>query len=161
MTNGEGPRPGGQSNTWRRSVCNDIRVFRATQRSTEHSPLVFGVETEMWPIAAKKASKSYREVLEAAERFIVRWPKDGEKLSRIRHASIVGGAQANGDGGGNSRKKTAVDQNKNETQDSVYLLSHGDYAGQSVETNKRRAVSSNLTLLHDSCGYYCCSWMLL
>ena len=39
----------------------------------EHSPLVFGVETALWPMAAKKAGKWYRVVLEAAERFMVRW----------------------------------------------------------------------------------------
>ena len=48
------------------------RVFRATEGSTEHSPLVFGVETALWQVAAKKEGKWYREVHEAAERFMVR-----------------------------------------------------------------------------------------
>ena len=47
----------------------------------EHSPLVFGVETALWPMAAKKAGKWYRVVLEAAERFMVRWHEDKAKLS--------------------------------------------------------------------------------
>ena len=38
--------------------------------------MVFGVETAVWTVAAKKAGKWYRGVLEAAERFMVRWHKD-------------------------------------------------------------------------------------
>ena len=47
---------------------DDLRVFGATEGSTEHSPLVFGVETTLWPMASKKGGKWYRDVLEAAER---------------------------------------------------------------------------------------------
>ena len=48
-------------------------MFRATEGSTEHSPFVFGVETALWCIVAKKAGKWYRQVLEAGERFMVTW----------------------------------------------------------------------------------------
>ena len=38
----------------------------------EHSKLVFGVEAEVWIVAAEKAGKWYRGVLEAAERFMAK-----------------------------------------------------------------------------------------
>ena len=61
-------------------------------------PLVFGVETAVWTVAAKKAGKSYRGVLEAAERFMVRRHNDEADASRKRHASALGGVQGNGQG---------------------------------------------------------------
>ena len=51
-------------------------------------------------IAAKKAEKWYRRVLEAAERFMVKWDVDEAQLSRQHHASAVGDAQGNGGKGG-------------------------------------------------------------
>ena len=53
-------------------IVEDLRVFRATEGSTEHCPLVFAVETAVWTVAGKKAGKWYRGVLEAADRFMVR-----------------------------------------------------------------------------------------
>ena len=50
----EGPREVGQSKTWHQCLVDGFRVFGATERSTE-PPLVFGVETELWPIVAKEA----------------------------------------------------------------------------------------------------------
>ena len=44
-------------------------------------------------------------VLEAAERFTVKWHKDESDLGRQDHASVVGGAQGNGRGGS---QQTAV-----------------------------------------------------
>ena len=41
---------------------------------------------------SKKAGKWYRGLLEAAERFMVRWHKDEADASRKRHASAVSGA---------------------------------------------------------------------
>ena len=38
-------------------VVDDLGVFRATEGSTENVPLVFGVETVLWPTAAKKGRK--------------------------------------------------------------------------------------------------------
>ena len=73
MTGGEGRRPSGQPQSWYRCLLDDLKVFNATEGSTEHSKLVFGVEAEVWTIAAKKAGKWYRGVLEAAERFMVKW----------------------------------------------------------------------------------------
>ena len=57
----------------------------------------------LWSTAAKKAEKWYRGVLEAAERFMVRWHEDEAQLSRHRRASAVGGAQGNGGRGGNRK----------------------------------------------------------
>ena len=36
------------------------------------SPLLFGVETVLWPRAAKKSGKWYRGVVDAAGRFMTR-----------------------------------------------------------------------------------------
>ena len=56
-------------------------------------------------------------VLEAAERFMVKWRKDEADASRKRHASAAGGAQGSGKGGGNIRKETAVDESRKEAAD--------------------------------------------
>lgn len=50
---------------------------------------------------------------------MVRWHKDEADLSKQHHASVVGGAQGNGKGGGNSRKGSAVDESRKETADRV------------------------------------------
>ena len=60
---------------------------------------MFGVESTVWTVAAKKATKRYRGVLEVAKRFKVKWRKDEADLSREHHASVVGSAQNNGRGG--------------------------------------------------------------
>ena len=36
----------------------------------------FGVEAEVWTVAAKKAGKWYHGVFEAAERFMSKWQRD-------------------------------------------------------------------------------------
>ena len=66
---------------------------------------MFGAETALWPSAAKKVSKWYRGVLEAAKRFMVRWRENEAKLSRQRHVSVMGGVQGNGEGRGKSSRK--------------------------------------------------------
>ena len=50
---------------------------------------MLGVETAVWTVAATKADKWYRGVLEAAELFMVKWQKDEADASRKRHASAV------------------------------------------------------------------------
>ena len=65
--------------------------------------MTLGVETALWSTAPNKAGKWYRGILEAAERFIVRWLEDEAQLRRQRHASAVGGAQGNGGRRGNRR----------------------------------------------------------
>ncbi|MEP5351924.1 MAG: hypothetical protein ABJZ75_06195 [Luteolibacter sp.] len=96
MAGEENPRPGGQVKTWHRCIFDYLREFRVTEGSTELAPLVFGVETALWPTAAKKAGKWYRGILEAAERFMVRWHEAEAELSRQRRASAVGGVQGMG-----------------------------------------------------------------
>ena len=79
------------------------------------------IETVPWPMAAKaakaakKAGKWQRWVLEAAERFMVRWHENDATLSRKRHASVMGGVQGNGQGRGKSRTVGS----RNEIADSV------------------------------------------
>ena len=99
MTGGEGRRPGGQPKSWRRSLL-DLKAFDAKNGSTERSRLVFGVEAEVWTVAAKTAGKWYRGVLEAAERFMATWHENEAKLSRNHHAFATGGDQGNRKGGG-------------------------------------------------------------
>ena len=72
MTGGEGRRPGGQSKSWHRYLLDDLKALDATKGTTVYSKrLAFGVEAEVWTIAAaNKAGKWYRGVLEAAERFM-------------------------------------------------------------------------------------------
>ena len=87
--------------------------------STERSKLFFGVEAEVWTVAAKKAGKWYCGVLEAAERFMTKWHEIEAILSRNRHASTKGGLQGNKKGGGNSCRETAVDKSRKEMADRV------------------------------------------
>ena len=119
MTGGEGPRPAGQSKIQHKCLVDDLRALRATEGSTEHSPLVFGVETALWPMSAKKAGNWYRGILEAAEQFMVRWHENEAKVSRKRHASVMGGVEGNGKERGKSRRETAVDESRKEMADKV------------------------------------------
>ena len=68
-----------------------LKAFDVTMGSTEHSKLLFVVEAEVWTIAAKKAGKWYRGVLEAEERFLAKWHENEAALSRNRHASATYG----------------------------------------------------------------------
>ena len=99
MTGGDGRRPGGQIKGWHRCLLDDLKAFDATEGSTKHSKLVFGVEAEVRTVAAKKAGKWYRGVLEATERFMAKWHEIEATLSRNRHASATGGPQGNRKGG--------------------------------------------------------------
>ena len=73
--------------------------------------MVFGVEIALWSTAAaKKAGKWYRGILEAAERFIVRWHEAEAEMSRQRRAAALDGAQGNGGGRGKRRSGGKPDQ---------------------------------------------------
>ena len=76
MAGGENPGPGGQEKNWAQCLADDLRVFQATEGSTGSPPLLFGIETVLWPRAAQKNGKWYRGVAEAANCFIARWYKD-------------------------------------------------------------------------------------
>ena len=84
--------------------------------------MVFGVETVLWPTAAKKGGKWYRGVVEAAECFMTRWHRDEAESSWLRHttedAKSGDKGRERGKGRG-SRTDTAVDECRNEMVDRV------------------------------------------
>ena len=45
MASGENPGPGQPENNWAHCLADDLRVFQATEGSTESSPVLFGIET--------------------------------------------------------------------------------------------------------------------
>ena len=57
---------------WAQCLADDLRIFQATEGSTESLPLLFGVETVLRPRATKKSGKWYRGVVEEAHCFMVR-----------------------------------------------------------------------------------------
>ena len=121
LAGGENPGPGQPENNWAQCLA-DIRVFQATEGSTDSSPLLFGVEAVLWPRAAK-SGKWYRGVVDAADRFMTRWHKGEAEKSWRRHAAENA---KNGDKGktwgrgeGSSRTDTAVDESRNEMLDRV------------------------------------------
>ena len=62
--------------------------------------MVFGVETVLWPTAAKKGGKWYRGVVEAAECFMTRWHRDKVESSWLRHTTEDAKSDGNGRGAG-------------------------------------------------------------
>ena len=54
VAGGENPRPGRPEKNWAQFLVDDLRVFRATEGSTESFPLVFDVETVLRPTAARR-----------------------------------------------------------------------------------------------------------
>ena len=87
LAGGENPGPGRPERNWAQCLAGDIRVFQATEGSTDSSPLLFGVETVLWPRAAKKSGKWYRGVVDAADRFMTRCHKGGVEKSELRYAA--------------------------------------------------------------------------
>ena len=117
MAGGENPGPGRPERNWVKCLVDDLSVFRATEGSTKSVPLVFGVETVLWPTAAKKGGKWYRGVVEAAECFMTRWHRDEAESSWLRHATEDAKSDDKGRGarkGKGSRTDTAVDECRNE-----------------------------------------------
>ena len=60
VAGGENPGPGRREKNWAQCLVDDVKVFRATEGSTESFPLVFRVETGLWPAAAMKSGRWYR-----------------------------------------------------------------------------------------------------
>ena len=87
MAGGENPGRGRTENNWAQCLTDDLRVFQATEGSTESSPLLFGVEAVLWPRAAKKSGEWNRGVVEAADCFVARWHRDKARRSRERAAA--------------------------------------------------------------------------
>ena len=95
---------------------------RATEGSTESVNLVFGVETVLWPTAAKSGGKWYREVVESAKSFMTKWHKDEAESSWPRHATEDAKGDDKGRGRGERggiRTDTALDECRNEMVDRV------------------------------------------
>ena len=87
MADGENPGPGRPEKNWAQCLVDDLRVSRATEGSTENSPVVFGVETVLWHTAAKKGGRWYRGVVESVECFMAGWHRDEAECSWLRHAA--------------------------------------------------------------------------
>ena len=68
----------------------------------------------------RRRASGTRGVLEADERVTVRWHENEAKLSRKRHASVMGGVQGKGEGLEKSRRETTVDgKGRKEMEDRV------------------------------------------
>ena len=119
MAGRENPGQGRPETNWAQCIVDDLRVFRATEGSTESVPLVFGAETVPWSTAAKKGGKWYRGVVEAADCFMTRWHRDEAESSWLRHATEDAKSDDKGRGGGGSRPDTFVDECSNEMVDRV------------------------------------------
>ena len=87
MDGGENQGAGRPEKSWALYLAGDIRVFQATEGSTDSSPVLFGVETVLWPKAAKKSGTWYLGIVDAADRFMavlfgvetVLWPRAAKK----------------------------------------------------------------------------------
>ena len=62
-------------------------MFETKEGSTETSYLLFGVETVLWPPAAKKAGKWSWGIVKAANGFMARWHRAEMEKSWLRHAN--------------------------------------------------------------------------
>ena len=83
---------------------------------------MFGAETVLWPMAAKKGGKWYRGVVEAADCFMTKWRREEAESSWLRHATEDAKGDDNGKGRGEgrgSRTDTAVDECRNGMVDRV------------------------------------------
>ena len=87
MAGGENPGPRRPEKNWVKCLVDHLRVFRGTEGSTDSLPLQLGVETVLWPTAAKKGGKWYRGVVEPADCFMARWHRDEAESSWLRHAA--------------------------------------------------------------------------
>ena len=72
------PGRGRPQKNWAQCLIDDIRVFEATEGFTDSSTLLFGVETVLWPRAAKEEWK-----LAPGDRRIASW-RDGTGARRRR-----------------------------------------------------------------------------
>ena len=123
MAGGVNPGRGRPEKNWVQCLVDDIRVFEATERSTDSSPLFFGVDTVLWPRAAKKSGNWHRGIVDAADRFMTRWHRDEVEKSwqrlTAKDTKSSNQRKLEGRGGGSSRTATAVDECRNEMVDRV------------------------------------------
>ena len=83
-------------------LVDDLKVFEATEGSTDSSPLLYGVETVLWPRAAKNSGNRHRGSVDAANRIMTRWRTgEAEKIcQRLTAEAAKGSNQGRGEGGG-------------------------------------------------------------
>ena len=93
MAGGVNRGRGRPENNWARCLVDDIRVFEATEGSTDSSPLLFKVETVLWPRAAKKSGNWHRGI-DAAGRFMTRWHR-GEAEKSWQHPTAEDAKSSN------------------------------------------------------------------
>ena len=67
------PGRGRPEKKWAQCLVEEIKVFEATEGSTDSSHLLVGVRTVLWPRAAKKSGNWHRGIIDAADRFGTRW----------------------------------------------------------------------------------------
>lgn len=70
-----------QKNNCVQCLPDDLKAFRATEGSTDSSPLVFRGKTVLWPTEAEKGGKWCRGVGEAGDSFMSRWHRDEAERS--------------------------------------------------------------------------------
>ena len=85
LAGGEDPGPGCPEQNWLKCLRDDFQAFGATDGSTDDKRLMFGVESALWPFAAKKEGGIpwHAGVLQGAERFMTSWHST-EEASRLR-----------------------------------------------------------------------------
>ena len=86
LAGGEDPGPGCPEQNWLKCLRDDFQAFGATEGSTDDKRLTFGVESALWPSAAKKEGGIpwHAGVLQGAERFMTSWHSTEEEASRLR-----------------------------------------------------------------------------
>ena len=83
MAGGVNPERGRpQKRTGPSGLVGDLRVFEATEGSTDSPPLLFGVAIVLWPRAAKSSGNWHRGIVDAADRFMKMWHR-GEAEQRL------------------------------------------------------------------------------
>ena len=113
MAGGVNPGRGRPEKNWAQCLVDDIRVFEATEGSTDRSPLLFGVETVLWPRATKKNRNWHRGIVAAAYRFMTRWhrgeaEKSWQRLTAAEDAQSSNQGKPGGRGAGSSRTDTTI-----------------------------------------------------
>ena len=104
MAGGVNPGRGRPGKNWAQGLVDDIRVFEATEGSTNSSPLLFEVETVLWPRAAKNSGNWHRGIVDAADGFMTRWHRgEAEKSWQRLTAEDAKSSSNQGKPGGRGR----------------------------------------------------------
>ena len=86
LVGGEDPGKGRPEQNWMDCLKDDFQAFGATDVSTMHNRLTFGVDTAVWTLAAKMDDGApwHKGVLQGAENFMTSRHKEEEEASRRR-----------------------------------------------------------------------------